>query len=247
MRRPWWLLIVLAGCCAGRAASRRRRPGAQPPPARHAGAADPEHYQRLRRDLHAFYALPPEPARSRLRELDRELHEGDVGRRRRGCGPSSTATPPGWTSCREDRPPPRRSSAGRRRAAEGHPRAARAAVGRAAAGEDARRAAACCRPTSAAAADRRAARGGARAAAAWQRGTAEERAEPARPAKMSDFPPEVQKFVEDADAVLSRARRKERLRQAGGQVARPGQGGARAGGRSTRCCRRCPRGRSAVE
>jgi hypothetical protein len=38
--------------------------------------ADPEHYQRLQRDLKAFWELPAEK-RERLRQLDRHLHEGD--------------------------------------------------------------------------------------------------------------------------------------------------------------------------
>lgn len=38
---------------------------------------DPEHYARLRRDLHAFYALPPE-RQEQLRRFDRDLHSGDL-------------------------------------------------------------------------------------------------------------------------------------------------------------------------
>jgi hypothetical protein len=38
--------------------------------------ADPEHYQRLQRDLKAFWELPAEK-RDRLRHLDRQLHETD--------------------------------------------------------------------------------------------------------------------------------------------------------------------------
>jgi hypothetical protein len=38
--------------------------------------ADPEHYQRLQRDLKAFWELPAEK-RGRLRQLDRSLHEAD--------------------------------------------------------------------------------------------------------------------------------------------------------------------------
>src|SRR5439155_20684814 len=36
--------------------------------------ADPEHYARLKRDLKAFAALPPE-RQNRLRQLDQDLHE----------------------------------------------------------------------------------------------------------------------------------------------------------------------------
>jgi hypothetical protein len=38
--------------------------------------ADPEHYQRLQRDLKAFWELPAEK-RNQLRQLDRSLHEAD--------------------------------------------------------------------------------------------------------------------------------------------------------------------------
>jgi hypothetical protein len=38
--------------------------------------SDPEHYQRLQRDLKAFWELPAEK-RGRLRQLDRSLHEAD--------------------------------------------------------------------------------------------------------------------------------------------------------------------------
>lgn len=38
--------------------------------------ADPEHYQRLKRDLAAFYALPPE-RQEQIRDLDRQLHQAD--------------------------------------------------------------------------------------------------------------------------------------------------------------------------
>jgi hypothetical protein len=74
MRRPWWLMMVLAAALAGVAADgdeleRNRRLLAR-------WRGDAEHYQRLRRDLKAFYALPPEE-QARLRKLDRQLHEGD--------------------------------------------------------------------------------------------------------------------------------------------------------------------------
>jgi hypothetical protein len=39
--------------------------------------ADPEHYERLQRDLRTFLSLPPE-RRDRLRQLDRDLHRKDV-------------------------------------------------------------------------------------------------------------------------------------------------------------------------
>jgi hypothetical protein len=47
--------------------------------------ADPEHYARLRRDLKAFWELPPEQ-RDRLRRLDRELRQADARTQKRLWG-----------------------------------------------------------------------------------------------------------------------------------------------------------------
>ncbi|HEY7327622.1 MAG TPA: hypothetical protein VH592_08285, partial [Gemmataceae bacterium] len=44
--------------------------------------ADPEHYARLQRDLHDFWALP-EPKRRQLRQLDRAYHELDARTQKR--------------------------------------------------------------------------------------------------------------------------------------------------------------------
>src|SRR4051794_19732203 len=44
--------------------------------------ADPEHYQRLQRDLRAFWALPPE-RQQQLRALDRQLHDLDPAAQKR--------------------------------------------------------------------------------------------------------------------------------------------------------------------
>ena len=77
MRRPRWLLVVLVSAVAAGASplveteplERNRR-------LLEKWRADPDHYQRLQRDLRAFYALPAEK-QHRLRELDRYLHDGD--------------------------------------------------------------------------------------------------------------------------------------------------------------------------
>jgi hypothetical protein len=47
--------------------------------------ADPEHHQRLWRDLRAFYALPPE-RQNQMRQLDRQLHQADWFTRNRLWG-----------------------------------------------------------------------------------------------------------------------------------------------------------------
>jgi hypothetical protein len=76
MRRPIWLLFALVGVVAVSAASadgdleRNRR-------LLEKWRADPDHYQRLLRDLKAFYALPVERQET-LREIDRKMHEGDL-------------------------------------------------------------------------------------------------------------------------------------------------------------------------
>src|SRR5262249_17190171 len=77
MRRPWWLAVVL-GCgvvagagplADGEALERNKR-------LLEKWRADPDHHQRLQRDLQAFYALPA-AKQERLRKLDRYLHEAD--------------------------------------------------------------------------------------------------------------------------------------------------------------------------
>jgi hypothetical protein len=84
MRRPWWLLLVLAGLIAA-------APGPAGPEADELARnrrlldkwrADPEHYARLQRDLHDFYALPT-AQQERLRQLDRQLHELDPATQQR--------------------------------------------------------------------------------------------------------------------------------------------------------------------
>ena len=78
MRRPLWVILILAcGLCSLAFASseggddleRNRR-------LLEKWKADPEHYQRLKRDLAAFYALPPE-RQEQLRDVDRQLHDAD--------------------------------------------------------------------------------------------------------------------------------------------------------------------------
>jgi hypothetical protein len=81
MRRSFWLLFVLAGLAAATAGvtataapdgdelERNRR-------LLDKWKADPDHAQRLQRDLAAFYALPAE-RQERIRLLDRQLHDID--------------------------------------------------------------------------------------------------------------------------------------------------------------------------
>jgi hypothetical protein len=83
MRRPWWLVMILGGALAAAGASatdddegRRLLDRLR---------ADPEHYQRLRRDLLAFHALP-RARQEQVRQLDQDLHAGDVTRRTRLLG-----------------------------------------------------------------------------------------------------------------------------------------------------------------
>src|SRR3954451_10044505 len=78
MRRPRWLVVILAclPCLLAFAApdggddlEHNRR-------LLEKRKADPEHYQRLRRDLAAFYALPAE-RQEQIRDLDRQIHDND--------------------------------------------------------------------------------------------------------------------------------------------------------------------------
>jgi hypothetical protein len=77
MRRPTWLLFVLVSLAAAAAArgpdgdemERNRR-------LLEKWKADPAHYDRLKRDLAAFQALPTE-RQEQIRLLDRQLHECD--------------------------------------------------------------------------------------------------------------------------------------------------------------------------
>jgi hypothetical protein len=82
MRRPFWLLLVLVGLIAAA--------GADVPESDDLGQnrrlleqwkADPEHYQRLRRDLADFYALPLH-RQEQIRQLDRDLHTDKAERDR---------------------------------------------------------------------------------------------------------------------------------------------------------------------
>jgi hypothetical protein len=78
MRPSFWLLFVLAGLAAAAAAAHAPDGGELERNRRllEKWKADPEHYERLKRDLAAFHALPIE-YQERLRELDRQLHETD--------------------------------------------------------------------------------------------------------------------------------------------------------------------------
>lgn len=83
MRRPRWLVLILAGAVAALGAdseefAHNRR-------LLERWKADPEHYQRLRRDLLAFHALPIE-RQEQLRQLDRELHSGNLATQTRRWG-----------------------------------------------------------------------------------------------------------------------------------------------------------------
>jgi hypothetical protein len=77
-RPPWWLAIVL-GALLG---ATQGAGGPDPAPDElernrrllDKWRADPEHYQRLQRDLRAFWALPPQRQQS-MRTLDRQLHQ----------------------------------------------------------------------------------------------------------------------------------------------------------------------------
>jgi hypothetical protein len=77
MRRSFWLLFVLAGLAGATSVSapdgdeleRNRR-------LLEKWKADPDHYQRLQRDLAAFHALPAE-RQERIRLFDQKLHEAD--------------------------------------------------------------------------------------------------------------------------------------------------------------------------
>jgi hypothetical protein len=89
MRRSGLLLIVLGLFAAGAAPPS----GPQPPPddleqnrrLLDKWRNDPEHFQRLLRDLRAFWDLPAE-GRERLRRLDRELHTKDATTQKRLWG-----------------------------------------------------------------------------------------------------------------------------------------------------------------
>lgn len=74
MRRPLWVgLLALVTLAAGPMDSEDLERNAR---LLARWKTDPEHYQRLQRDLRAFHQLPPEE-QDRLRRLDRELHEED--------------------------------------------------------------------------------------------------------------------------------------------------------------------------
>jgi hypothetical protein len=77
MQRPWWLILVLSGMLATLAVGAERDDLERNRQLLERWRADPEHYQRLRRDLKAFYALPP-ARQEQIRQLDRRLHEGDL-------------------------------------------------------------------------------------------------------------------------------------------------------------------------
>jgi hypothetical protein len=77
MRRSFWLLFVLAGL--GAAALPHGTDSEELEHNRRLlekWKADPDHHQRLKRDLAAFHALSPE-RQERIRAVDRHLHEGD--------------------------------------------------------------------------------------------------------------------------------------------------------------------------
>jgi hypothetical protein len=88
MRRPRWLLIVLAGWLAVPALA---LPEAGPDELERnrrlleRWKADPEHYRRLLEDFRAFWESPPD-RQERLRRLDRELHETDSATQQRLWG-----------------------------------------------------------------------------------------------------------------------------------------------------------------
>jgi hypothetical protein len=77
VRRPWWLAVVLA-CLSSLAFASHEEADELERNRRllDKWKANPDHYQRLKRDLNAFYALPA-ARQEQIRDLDRQLHEAD--------------------------------------------------------------------------------------------------------------------------------------------------------------------------
>ncbi len=82
MRRPSCLLLVLVGLIAAAPADAPESDElGQNRRLLEKWKADPDHYQRLRRDLAAFYALPAQ-RQEQIRKLDQELHASAAERDR---------------------------------------------------------------------------------------------------------------------------------------------------------------------
>src|SRR5262245_33956492 len=76
MRRPRWLILVPACLLCVAFATPESEDLERNRRLLEKWKAEPEHYRRLKRDLAAFYALPPE-RQEEIRDVDRQLHDAD--------------------------------------------------------------------------------------------------------------------------------------------------------------------------
>jgi hypothetical protein len=77
MRRPWWPTLLLSGLIVSLALGASEQEELERNERLlERWRADPEHYQRLRRDLKAFYGLP-RSRQTQMRALDQQLHATD--------------------------------------------------------------------------------------------------------------------------------------------------------------------------